>query len=74
MPQSRREGFERIGVSKMKHSAVAYGKCGHSSYGCTCPYFDFDPELTGQKDDEAREWAEQLRADLIRDSHILARR
>jgi hypothetical protein len=46
---------------------VAYGECGHSYSGCTCPNFVYDPDLSRQKDDDAREAAEELLVDLARD-------
>ena len=38
---------------------LAYGKCGHSEYGCTCQVFELDTELTDRKHREAFKEAER---------------
>lgn len=53
-----------------KSWAIAYGICGHSYHGCICEHFEFDPELTVQKDKDAKEAAEELMVDLIRDGWV----
>ena len=56
-------------MKRLRH-AIAYGTCGHSYGGCTCESFEFDPDLTRQKDEDAYDAAMSLREDIERDRRL----